>query len=375
MVGGIRLFVTGVACLAVMVQAAGCLGKGKTSHRGEFRAVWCNATGGGLERGWQQTAQVLAENGFNGVIPNMSSAGSASYKSDLLPHASVVEKKGDQLRQCVEAAHKHGIEVHAWKVNWVLSGAPKSRRAAFRKEGRLQKSLTGKEVAWLCPSDPRNQKLELDAMLEVVRKYDVSGVHFDYIRYPNRKSCYCDHCRARFEKAIGRKVENWPQDAFQGPLKDAWTDWRCEQITRLVRKVSEEAHKLKPRIKVSAAVIKDFPACRESVGQDWVAWVRAGYLDFVCPMDYTNSDEDFRQLVASQVAHVNGHIPLYPGIGVSSSKSKLSPERVIGQIKITRECRADGFVIFSLRPPVAEKVLPACRVSATAEPAVPPHHD
>ena len=36
---------------------------------------------------------------------------------------------------------------------------------------------------WLCPSQEVNRKLELDTMLEMVKKYDVDGVHFDYMRY------------------------------------------------------------------------------------------------------------------------------------------------------------------------------------------------
>ena len=31
-------------------------------------------------------------------------------------------------------------------------------------------------------------------MLEVVRNYDVDGVHFDYIRYPNKDGCFCAGC-------------------------------------------------------------------------------------------------------------------------------------------------------------------------------------
>ena len=57
--------------------------------------------------------------------------------------------------------------------------------------------------------------------------------------------------------------------------------------------VSREAKKIRPGLKISAAVFGSYPGCRESVAQDWPAWVKAGYLDFVCPMDYTTSDEEF----------------------------------------------------------------------------------
>ena len=48
---------------------------------------------------------------------------------------------------------------------------------------------------------------------------------------------------------------------------------------------------------ISAAVFKNFPRCRDEVGQDWRLWIDRGYLDFVCPMDYTGSDAEFESLV------------------------------------------------------------------------------
>ena len=62
-----------------------------------------------------------------------------------------------------------------------------------------------------------------------------------------------------------------------------------------------------------------YPACRESVAQDWPAWVKAGYLDFVCPMDYTASDAEFVSLVRSQMKLIGGRVPLYPGIGATAT--------------------------------------------------------
>ncbi len=75
------------------------------------------------------------------------------------------------------------------------------------------------------------------------------------------------------------KVEHWPEDVLTGRQTDAFADWRRDQITRLVRAVSLEAHKLKPGIKVSAAVFGNWESARRVVGQDAKAWIEAGYLD------------------------------------------------------------------------------------------------
>jgi len=342
-----------------------------SSRATEGRAFWNHSGTGAYPGDWERSAKELAEAGFNMVVPNMLWAGRAHYPSDVLPRSKTYEEYGDQIAQCVAACKKYGVEVHVWKVNHNLSGAPKDFMDKLRRENRLQVSNTGQQHNWLCPSHPENFKLELESMLEVARKYDVDGLHFDYIRYPNRSHCYCDGCRQRFEADTGLKVANWPKDCYSGELHDQYHDWRCRQITRLVAAVHREAKKIKPEIDISAAVFGAYPDCRESVGQDWVEWVKAGYLDFICPMDYTQSDPNFIGLVTNQLRLVDGRIPVYPGIGAF----RLTPDRVVGQIHHARSLGAAGFTVFNLDAGSAGSVLPAVALGAGSERAVPPHSE
>ncbi|HOP78686.1 MAG TPA: family 10 glycosylhydrolase [Thermogutta sp.] len=336
----------------------------------EGRAYW-NHTGLGAYPGdWERTARELAEAGFNMVLPNMLWGGVAHYASDLLPRSASFEKYGDQIAQCVEACHRHGIEVHVWKVNFNLSTAPNSFVEQMRASGRTQVTRRGEPTRWLCPSHPENQKLECETMLEVVKKYGVDGIHFDYIRYPDGDNCYCDGCRQRFEKDTGLRVTSWPDDCYSGSLRAAYRNWRCEQITRVVQMVAQEAKRLRVDIKISAAVFAEYPACRESVGQDWVSWVKAGYLDFICPMDYTEDDRRFERLVKTQAELIGGRIPMYPGIGAYRLDG---PDRVVGQISIARQIGVPGFTIFDLNEQSPQTIFPAVRLGATKEKAIPAH--
>jgi uncharacterized lipoprotein YddW (UPF0748 family) len=348
---------------AVMTNMKEAYSRCFESRKGELRAVWCHSAFGIEGWSWDEAIGFLKENNIKAIFPNMLWGGLAYYPSEVLPVADAVKERGDQIAECLSACKKYGIEYHIWKVNFNLANAPKEFIEKLRKEGRLQVDKEGKEVLWLCPSHPENFKLEVESMLEVVRKYDVDGIHFDYIRYPDANSCYCDGCRKRFEEEKGVKVENWPQDVITGPLKDLYADWRREQITKLVKAVSEEARKIKPSIKISAAVFQDYPNCREYVGQDWKLWVEKGYLDFVCPMDYTDSNEKFESLVRNQKEIIKGKIPFYPGIGAFI----IPVEQVLQQIEIARGLGADGFIIFNYDTRLVE-YLPFISKGATETP-------
>ncbi len=335
----------------------------------EGRAFWNHSGTGAYDGDWERTARELSKAGFNMIIPNMLWGGRAHYASDVLPRSRTYKKYGDQITQCVKAAHKHGLQVHVWKVNWNLSGAPAEFVKKIHREHRNQVSVDGKAHDWLCPSHPENFKLELASMLEVAKKYDVDGLHFDYIRYPGRDKCYCDGCRQRFQAQTGKHVAHWPEDCYNGPLRDQYADWRCAQITRLVKAVHDEAKKLRPEIEISAAVFSRYPSCRADVAQDWPEWIKAGYLDFVCPMDYTQTDPAFVSLVTNQLKLVGGRIPIYPGIG----QWRLTDDRTVGQIHLARQLGADGFTIFNLNAESIETTVPAIGLGVGRQKAATPH--
>ena len=339
----------------------------------EGRAWWNHSGTGPYPGDWDRACRELAEAGFNMILPNMLWAGRAHYPSDVLPRSRTFDQYGDQIEQCLAAAKKYGLEVHVWKVNHNLSGAPKEFVEKLREEGRLQVFVSGDSKPWLCPSHPKNYRLEVDSMIEVAKMYDVDGLHFDYIRYPGSHSCFCDGCKERFQADTGIKVENWPKDCYSGEHKEAYTQWRCDQISRLVRTVHEEAKQLRPSLQISAAVFSGYPACRTSVAQDWPEWIKAGWLDFVCPMDYTNSDPGFCGIVENQLKLIDGRIPMYPGIGCTASNSRLSADRVAGQISHARRLGATGFTIFNLSESTARDILPGLKLGSTSVPARPPH--
>jgi uncharacterized lipoprotein YddW (UPF0748 family) len=345
------------------------------SRAGEARAWWNHSGLGAYPGDWERTARMLQAGGFNMVLPNLLWGGRVHYRSEVLPESETFREYGDQVKACLEACRPRGIEVHVWKVHFRLSGAPKEFVEKMRNEDRLQVTIDGEQGEWLCPSHPENRRLELESMLEVARNYDIDGIHFDYIRYPNADSCFCDGCRERFE-ALGHTVEHWPEDVYRGgSLAEEYNDFRCRQITTLVAEISKAAHRLDSELAVSAAVFGSYPHCRESVAQDWPLWIRKGYLDFVCPMDYTESDTSFENMVSDQLERVDGRIPVYPGIGATASRSRLTADRVAGQIHLARKLGAAGFTIFNLSRESAEELIEPLAVGTTLDPPGLPHRE
>ena len=321
----------------------------QTPMPGEHRAFWCHSAFGVDGMDWDHAIKRLADNGFTAILANMLWAGVAFYKSDVLPRSATVSEKGDQIELCLAACRKYGVQCHIWKVNYNMGWATDKAFVAQKKaEGRTQVNYDGSpNDRWLCPSHPENQKLEIESMLEVARKYDVDGLHFDYIRYPDREGCFCQGCRTRFETAIGRKVNTWPADVRNdADLASKWLDFRRQQITTVVAAVAARARQIRPGIKISAAVFRNWPVDRDAVGQDWRLWCRRGYLDFVCPMDYTDSGSQFRHMIEPQLTWA-GKVPCYPGIGLSTWSDPTDICRLIEQINLTRQLKTGGFTIFN----------------------------
>lgn len=353
---------TGRDLNAILIKAYGMAQRPRSP---EFRGVW-DHSGLGLYPGdWKKTCGILAGYGINAIFSNMLWPGSAHYQSDIVPQSYICRTYGDQLKACTAAARRYGLEIHVWKICWNLANAPAPWVKSLEKTGRLQQTDKGRTLKWLCPSNPDNVAMELNAILELVQQYQIQGIHLDYVRYPNAHACYCSGCRKRFEQRMGRKVSNWPESVKAGKLRTQYITWRCALISKFIRSVQKAVRQINPNVKISAAVYPQYPACINSVGQDWGQWLKTGIVDFVCPMDYMDDIGSFQSAVRKQLAMSGSKGKIFPGIGVTASESRLTPDRVIDQIKSARENSAQGFVLFDLNRTLEKEVLPILHLGVT----------
>ena len=130
-----------------------------------------------------------------------------------------------------------------------------------------------------------------------------------------------------------------------------------------MKQVHEQASRIRPGIKVTAAVWPNWPGCRDEIGQDWGMWARKRWLDSALVMNYTASPIEFRTRERVHIEAAGGAIPVYPGIGASAPG--LTADQVIHQVTIARECGAKGFILFNLDRRLVDEILPAMALGVT----------
>jgi len=339
------------------------------SRKHEIRGIWF-FRGGTTD--WDAVMSNLKAHGLNCIFVRVSRAGKAIHKSDVIPQADWAKALDhDEVAAGIASAHRHGVEFHAWHVAYHAGSASKGYMARLKAEDRVVRDRNGKQSYWLNPADPRNMEYECRAMAELVRKYDVDGIHWDYIRYPDSPHYNFDYgpvSRREFEKAAGRRVAEWPEDVISGGLKYAYEDWERANVSKVVQRVYREAKRIKPWVQVSAAVWRRPRKCRHTIKQDWPRWVEKGWLDFLVPMDYARTPGSLDRILRDQMPIVGGRTPIGVGIG---SWLLSQPEDLLDQVELARSVGGDGFVLFSHNAGNLPSQLAALHAGATAEPATP----
>lgn len=316
----------------------------------EVRGVWLHVR---EDRHPKTVMPELKRLGINMAVLRIAGGTAAFYASKVQPDVQdPLAPDGDWLAEAVRHAHANGIEIHPYVNNCVVEGRTSPETLArLRAAGRLQEGPDGRPIDWFCPSQEVNFEAMERPMVEIASEYDVDGIQYDFIRYPNASGCFCEKCRQGFERETRKPVEHWPEDCIDGPRHAEWVEYRCGRISALVQRISTRIREVNPKVKISAAVFRDWPDCRENNGQDWVRWCREGWLDFVCPMNYTLDPKLFAERAAIHREAVPEGFPIVQGIGIASGAGKMaSSEELAVQIMLARQAGSAGFVGFAYQP-------------------------
>ena len=284
---------------------------------GQLRAFWVDAFGDGMYTQAQidqLVADVKAAN-MNAIIAQVVRRGDCFCNRSSLPRtavAGVSPAPFDPLQALIDTAHAQGIQVHAWIITtgvWQGPAAPADPAHAFNQHGpgtsgannwidyRSDGADRLVNEYFIDPGHPDAAAYIVQMATSIAANYNVDGINLDRIRYPdgnlgpNLPSWgYNPTAVARFQAAAGRS----DRPAASDP---AWTQWRRDQVTNVVRRIYLETYAIRPTIRISADTIT-YGSGPQSVGgwektrtyaevlQDWVGWLREGIIDLNIAMDY-----------------------------------------------------------------------------------------
>lgn len=276
----------------------------------------------------------------------------AYYESDLEPWGELILVDAsvptfDPLALAVREAHKNGIRLHAWTnvmPLWKGVAPPVDPEHAFHthpewrmrdREGTPQALHDG--YVTVNPVREDVHKHIVRVLGDIARRYDVDGIHLDYIRFvPDGTGDQLfpsdAETLAMYTRATGRTGVDSQED------RAAFRDWIRDRITDLVKEIRDEVKRADPRMEMSAAVWRRPDLAREEYLQDAGAWLRAGLIDRAIPMIYTDKDDQFQSDLAAWLGESRGS-PVTPGIGIY----KHQPMQAVDQILMA----GDGYVLFA----------------------------
>lgn len=218
-------------------------------------------------------------------------------------------KGRDFLGELLEAGHAYGLQVYAninvfaeginnsndglayqhkdWQVKYYQPAVEGTPAQYINAEGYRETSL------FVNPIHEEVQKHQLNIIEEVVTNYKVDGVVLDRCRYPNIYGDFSSLSREGFEKYIGQKVSNWPEDIFvaesineheeqlvRGPLFKKWVEWRAGNIKRFVQRAKKHVKQLNPNCLFSIYVGSWYPLYYNE-GVNWASTSYQSDLDWV----------------------------------------------------------------------------------------------
>lgn len=296
----------------------------------EVRAAWVTAVYGldwpetratspaGIRKQQAELIEILDKLkacNFNTVLFQTRTRGDVLYKSSIEPYNSILTGKTggdpgyDPLAFAVEECHKRGMECHAWMVSIPLGN--RKHVAALGKESVTKRKpaicVPYKREYFLNPGHPQTKEYLMSLVREVVDRYDVDGVHFDYLRYPEYAPRFPDTFEFR-KYGNGRDL----------------SQWRRDNITEIVRYIYKGVKALKPWVKVSTCPIGKYRDVSRysskgwnsfgSVHQDAQGWLSEGIQDQLYPMMYFRGNQFYPFALDWKEGSNGRHI--IPGIAV-----------------------------------------------------------
>lgn len=309
-----------------------------------------------------QIAEEARRAGITDLFVQFYAKGEAYYHSRVAPRAAVVTSNFDPLTTMVRECRRRGLRLHAWLniyFAWSSDQKPLDRNHVYYRGSRWfaadaggrslrdynqwELSQNSLEGVYLSPASPEVKTYIRDLIKELITRYDVDGVHLDYIRYGHLNFSYDPSSRLGFYQAYTvDPVRFFDGDPKLRPYWETWFLWRLYQINELVAGIKADMLAISPWMRLSAAVKPDPDEARLAFGQDWPSWLGNGWIDFVVLMDYSPDTKVVLNL-AQKAWRYRGRGDIYVGLGAWRD----SPEGIVEKALKLRAQGLKNIVLFS----------------------------
>ncbi len=353
----------------------------------EFRGVWIATVSNidwpsrpGLPADRQKTELIAmfdkaVELNLNAIIFQVRPAADALYPSKLEPWSPYLsgqmgkppEPYYDPLEFAVEEAHRRGLQIHAWFNPYRVRMDGARGKASADHSSQTRKDIVRRygKMLWFDPGEPEAVEHFINVLNDVVKRYDIDGVHIDDYFYPYQV------------KDDDGKIVPFPDDAsYKRAVRKGERlerdDWRRQNVNHLIERMYEEVKRAKPWVLVG---ISPFGIWRpgnppgivgldayNSLYADSRNWLQRGWLDYMTPQLYwqvESKGQNYPRLLAWWAEqNVHGR-HLWPGNITSKIRRRAdtqetpevwSAEELIRQIEVTRaQAGASGNIHFSMK--------------------------
>lgn len=292
---------------------------------------------------------------MNAVIFQVRPMCDAIYESKIEPWSEFLtgemgkSQPFDPLKFITVEAHKRGILVHAW-FNPYRAYHPAAKTVSENHISKRRPDLVRKygNYLWLDPTEKEAQKYSVSVISDVVKRYDIDGVHFDDYFYP-------------YPITENGKTVDFPDDKnwekYQktgGKLKR--NEWRIKNVNDFIEAVGREVKKIKPQVMYGISPFGVADINLTQLYADAEKWVRDGTVDYFVPQLYWKIDRKTREFPLLLKFWESKNVKkrhIWAGIGtykIPSKTENFSAQEIIDQISLTREIqKTSGNIQFSFK--------------------------
>lgn len=322
----------------------------------EMRGVWIATTDSKVLSSKQRIAEAmdfLAQTGFNVVFPVVWNNATTIYPSQVMRENFGVEINSrfvgrDPLAEVIAEAHRVGLAVIPWFEYGFASsysqngGVLLAKKPEWAARDRTGKLLTKNGFEWMNALDFEVQEFLLSLVLEVVKKYDVTGIQGDD-RLPALPS------EGGYDaKTIERYRKQFNSNPPQNSKNAEWLQWRADILTDFLTRLYREAIAINPNLVISSSP-SIYPWGFQEYLQDTQAWIDQGLVDIIHPQLYRRDFQSYKHLVDKLVTDqfTEQQLPaLAPGILIKSGSYRINPDYLLQAIAYNRFVGIQGEVLF-----------------------------